>query len=193
MSTENLERAIASTAAVLRNVTPDQYDLPTPCASWKVRDLLNHIIGGAYWFAETVNTGTAPTGDDDPESQNDFTAGDIVASFTEGAKQAVAAFSAEGALEKLLTLPFGQFPGAAFLMLATNDVFTHGWDLAKATGQSTDLDPELAAQILGAARMMIPDQFRGPEGSGAPFGPAVEAGDGAPTADQLAALLGRQV
>ena len=28
------------------------------------------------------------------------------------------------------------------------DTFQHGWDLAKATGQDTDLDPELAAGLL---------------------------------------------
>ena len=34
---------------------------------------------------------------------------------------AVAAFSADGALEKMINLPFGTFPGAAFLGLAARD------------------------------------------------------------------------
>ena len=67
--------------------------------------------------------------------------------------------------------------------------FTHGWDLAKATGQSTDLDPALAEQILEVAAMIVPDQFRGPEPM--PFGPAVEPPAGAPVADRLAAFFGR--
>jgi hypothetical protein len=33
------------------------------------------------------------------------------------------------------------FPGAALLGLAATEQFTHGWDLARAIGQHTDLDP----------------------------------------------------
>ena len=40
MSVELLERAIASTQAVLSKVSPEQLDGSTPCASWKVRDLV---------------------------------------------------------------------------------------------------------------------------------------------------------
>jgi uncharacterized protein (TIGR03086 family) len=75
-------------------------------------------------------------------------------------------------------------------MIAASDAFTHGWDLARALGQSTDLDPELAAQLLGAS--MIPDEFRGPDGQ-APFGPKVDVPESAPAADRLAGVLGRQV
>jgi uncharacterized protein (TIGR03086 family) len=106
------------------------------------------------------------------------------------AQRAVAAFDAPGAQEKIIKLPFGEFPGSGFMGLATTDTFQHGWDLAKATGQSTDLDPELAAQILEGAQQSIPDQFRGDEPM--PFGPKVEAPAGATNADKLAAFLGRQ-
>ena len=64
-------------------------------------------------------------------------------------------------------------------------------DLAQATGQSTDLAPELAAALLEGAKASIPDEFRGPEG--APFGPKQEAPTGATAADELAAFLGRKV
>ena len=81
-------------------------------------------------------------------------------------------------------------PGAAFVMMAANDQFQHGWDLAKATGQTTALDAGLAAQLLGFVRAAIPDAFRGPEGK-APFDPAVSVPESASTPDQLAAFLGR--
>ena len=45
MSTEAHERAFTSTRGIIANITPDQHDLPTPCASWKVRDILNHVVG----------------------------------------------------------------------------------------------------------------------------------------------------
>jgi uncharacterized protein (TIGR03086 family) len=189
MATEALEQAFASTRAVLANVKPEQLDQPTPCASWDVRGLVNHIVGGTQWFATNVNEGGSS---DDGSDLPDFAEGDFLASFDAGAKDAVAAFAAPGALGKMLDLPFGKFPGAAFLGLATTDTFTHGWDLAKATGQSTDLNPKLAAQLLEGAKASIPDQFRGPDGK-APFGPVAEAPASASAADQLAAFLGRKV
>jgi uncharacterized protein (TIGR03086 family) len=185
MATEALERAFESTRQVLSNVQPNQLDDPTPCQSWDVRALINHIVGGSHWFAATVEAGQAPA-----VPETDYAAGDFVGSYEEGTRKTIAAFNAEGALDKTLTLPFGQFPGAMFLGLVTVDQFTHGWDLARATGQSTDLDPELAGQLIG--QTMIPDAFRGADGV-APFGLAQDAPEGACGADRLAALLGRSV
>ena len=59
MGAELLDRAYAATNAVVANITPDQLDLPTPCASWKVRDIINHVVAGGYFFA-AVATGEEP-------------------------------------------------------------------------------------------------------------------------------------
>jgi uncharacterized protein (TIGR03086 family) len=105
---------------------------------------------------------------------------------------AVAAFATEGALDRMVRLPFGEFPGAVLRDLAAMEQFTHGWDLARAIGYSADLDPALAAGLLSKARLAITDAYRGPDGA-ALFGPAAEAPAGAGPADQLAAFLGRRV
>ena len=94
-------------------------------------------------------------------------------------------------MQKMLALPFGQMPGAAFAGIAATDDFTHGWDLAKATGQSTNLAPVLAAQLLISSKQAISPAFRSPER--ALFGPEQVAPPGASAADQLAAFLGRTV
>jgi uncharacterized protein (TIGR03086 family) len=189
MSVDLLERAMASTEAILARVSPADLELPSPCASWKVRDLVNHIVGGTFWFAETVETGVAPV----PETSAggpDVTAGDFMATFKQGSARGLAAFRAPGAMEKTLKLPFGEMPGAAFVMLAASDQFQHGWDLAKATGQATNLDPDVAAQLLGFVQAAVQDSFRGPDGK-APFGPVVSVTESAGAADQLAGFLGR--
>jgi uncharacterized protein (TIGR03086 family) len=118
------------------------------------------------------------------------TGSDITAAFNEGARRAISAFSAPGAMDKMLKLPFGEIPGSAFLMMAANDQFQHGWDLARATGQASDLDPELAGQLLAFVRAAIPDSFRGPDRQ-APFGPVVPVSESASVPDQLAGFLGR--
>ena len=186
MSTETLERAFDVAKQVLRGVKPEQLHDPTPCKSWDVSTLINHIVGGSFFFAAATEAGQAPEGGGETP---DFAAGDYVASYEDGTKQAVAAFSAPGALEKTIKLPFGEFPGAGFMGIATTDTFTHAWDLAKATGQDTDLDPELARQLLAQSKASIQESFRGDEPM--PFGPEQQAGPTACAADELAAFLGR--
>ena len=111
--------------------------------------------------------------------------------YDAGVKATRAAFGAPGAQERILKLRFGELPGAVFMRIATNDVFTDGWDPARATGQSTDLDPELAAELLAQARAFASDDFRGADGE-APFAAPVEPPASASAADKLAASLGRQ-
>jgi uncharacterized protein (TIGR03086 family) len=186
MSTAPLEQAMQATRTVLAGVSREQLTSATPCASWKVSDLVNHVVGGQFFFAAAAS-GQAPTGE-----PPDFSAGDFLASFDEGSAASLAAFRAEGAMERIVHLPFGDMPGAAVVGIAATDTFTHGWDLAKATGQRTDLAPELAAGLLAGVRAAIPDSFRGADGA-APFGPEQSAPAGASNADQLAAFLGRSV
>ncbi|HEY7947046.1 MAG TPA: TIGR03086 family metal-binding protein [Acidimicrobiales bacterium] len=185
MSTEPLEQAITSTRSVLTAVSKEQLGDTTPCAAWKVSDLINHIVGGQYFF-EAMAKGEPP-----PGGNTDFSATDFLSAFDEGAQRSVRAFQADGVMEKMLTLPFGQMPGAAFVGIAATDTFTHGWDLAKATGQATDLAPALAGQLLAGAKQAISPAFRSPEGT--VFGPEQPAPAGASMADQLAAFLGRKV
>ena len=182
-----LRQAFGSSESILAGVSASQMDEPTPCAQWKVRDLVNHLVGGTTFFATTAATGNPPA---DGGQAPDFSSDDYVAAFQDGSAQAVAAFAADGTMERIIHLPFGELPGAAFINVAAIDTFTHGWDLAKATGQSTDLAPALAAQLLAIAEGFLPDALRGPEGE-APFGPQVEVDPSASAADRLAGFMGR--
>jgi uncharacterized protein (TIGR03086 family) len=186
MVTENLERAFAAARGVIANIKPDQLDDPTPCQSWTVRDICNHLIGGAYYFAESVDIGEANPNEDD------YTEGDMVASYDDGIKLAIAAFNAPGAMEKTVTLPFGPLPVPAWMGIATTDAFTHAWDLAQATGQDTNLDPDFAAQLLEGAKMFIQPAFRGAD-TERPFGAEQQPPTDACNAARLAAFLGRRV
>lgn len=187
MRTDSLAKAFASTRGILANVKPGQLDNPTSCVSWNVRDLINHVITAPRWAAARINAGDEAT-----IGGEDYATGDVLASYDETARAALGAFRSPGALEKTVKLRVGEFPGAFLMGMVTTDQFVHGWDLARATGQATDLDAELASELLAQAREGISDAFRGPDGV-APFGPAVEAPPGAGPADQLAAFLGRSV
>jgi uncharacterized protein (TIGR03086 family) len=188
MSARPLEQANASTEKILANITPDQLGLATPCASWTVKDVINHIAGNNFWFEAIARDGVAPDRPDN--AAPDVTGGDFLGTFTAGARRAVDAFSADGVLDSTLQLPWSPMPGGAFELMASTDQFVHGWDLAKATGQSTDLDPELAAQFLAFYRAALTEAFRGPDVQ-APFGALVEVPTSADPVAQLVAFLGR--
>ena len=185
-NTDALNRAFASTRVVLAKVGPDQLNAATPCASWDVRALINHFIGSARWGASAImGTGYEVT-------DEDYAAGDFLTRYDDSIEAALTAFEPAGVLEKRIELAFGEFSGADLLSMVTRDQFTHGWDLARANGYPTDLDPELAEELLVQARLEIFDAYRGAEGE-AIFGPVVEAPAGAGPADRLAAFLGRRV
>jgi uncharacterized protein (TIGR03086 family) len=185
-SARQLSRAFASTRGVLAKVGPDQLDAATPCVSWDVRALINHFVGSARWGASAaMGTGYEIT-------DEDFAAGDFMASYDDSIAVALTAFGSGGVLEKTIELAFGTFTGAELMGMVARDQFTHGWDLARAIGYQTDLDPGLADELLIRARVEILDAYRGPGGE-AIFGPVVEARAGACPAARMAAFLGRAV
>jgi uncharacterized protein (TIGR03086 family) len=148
-----------------------------------VSALINHFVGSARWAAATIGGAVDPT-------DEDHAAGDFLASYDRSIALTLAAFAADGALDKTVCLPFGEFTGAFLMGFVSNDQFTHGWDLARAVGHHTDLDPALAEDLLAQGRVAILDAYRGPDGVGL-FAPAVEPVPGACPADRLAAFLGR--
>jgi len=177
------ERAVANFRQVLANISKEDLDKQTPCESWKVRDVVQHLVDGEEFFVASVGGTPAAGGPID---------GDCAAAFDAASGRILDAFSQPGALDKEVDLPFGRMPASVLVGIATTDTFTHAWDVAKATGQSTDLDGEFASELLARAQSSIPDAMRGDDGV-AMFGPRREAPDGASVADQLAAFLGRNV
>ena len=99
------------------------------------------------------------------------------------------AFREPGALDRIVTVPFGTVPGMVALHLRITEFLVHGWDLARATGQPVIAPDDLAAQELAFSRSMlakIPPDRR-------PFAPPQPVAGLAPAIDQLAACLGRDV
>ncbi len=181
-----LARAYDNAEAVLRAVPADKWDAASPCAGWDARAVAAHLIGGAQMLA----TCAAGKPFDHASLEGDLLGDDPAGAFRAAADESLAAFRNDPSLfGKPITMPFGAMPGGMLVGIFTNDAFTHAWDLAKATGQNTDLDPEFAEGVLAAARQSITDDFRKPGF----FDPATEAPAGASAADRLAAFLGRQV
>jgi uncharacterized protein (TIGR03086 family) len=192
--TENMDprplycRAVAQTETIVAAVTPDQFDLPTPCPEYAVRTLLAHITGGL--------TRTALVGEGDPDAlaqpaqASGISDDGWPAAYRTAAARATAAWADDAKLDTLVEVPWGKVPGRIALSGYVQEVLAHGWDLAQATGQPTEGDPELANWALAISRRILPPEIRGQEG--VPFGPVVEVPADAGPYTQLAAWLGRQ-
>jgi uncharacterized protein (TIGR03086 family) len=189
VNADDLQRAVAGTRSVMASVRPEHLNSPTPCGSWTVRDLIIHMVDAPIFTAVVMETGDSRSHSPAPI---DPTAGDYLTAYDAATRRAIAAFRAEGAMSKLVTLPVvGELPGANLATLATCDAFVHGWDLAKATGLPAHFDSDLAAAVLEAIRPLVTEQMRGADGQSL-FEPEVEVPAGASSADQLAGFLGRR-
>jgi len=181
---DQLRQANEVFLGVLHNVRPEQMSLPTPDDEWDVRTLINHVVLGNTWSAENVKTVNAPRpsgdiiGERDPEE-----------AYTASADAMMASFEEPGALGRMVTMPFGEMPAAGLAGFRFVDLVVHAWDLAKATGQDTDLAPNLCAAALAMSRQ----RMTGMDRSNMPFKDEVPVPVDAPAADQLAGFLGRQV
>jgi len=60
MSVELLQRVVDETTQIVDNVKEDQLGNSTPCTEWTVRDIVNHITGGATMFAISAEQGKVP-------------------------------------------------------------------------------------------------------------------------------------
>jgi uncharacterized protein (TIGR03086 family) len=180
-----LSRALDQTDALIARVRPEQATLPTSCRAWDVRALVNHVVHDVRQF--TARVSGAPWAPHDADVIGD----DWVAVYRAAADALLAAWRREGALDGTVQLPFGEVPATWLVNQQIADLVVHGWDIARATGQPTDLDPELGQVALEWARENLRPQFRGGEGSGRAFGPEVPVPESAPLYDRLAAFFGR--
>ena len=183
-----LQRVVDETTQVVNDVSDEQLANPSPCAGWTVRDVINHITGGATMFAISAEQGSVP---DDVLGRlmgGDNLGDDPQAAWATAAKRAMSAFEQPGALEKTVKLPFGEMPGGVALNIAVFDVLTHAVDIARASGQEVD-DTELIETALTVGRQMIGPELRIPGVFDAEQPVAADA----PAATRLLAFAGRKV
>jgi len=181
-SLDRFDRAVAAAAHVFAGVRPQQHGDPTPCTEWNVHDLMNHVVGGNRQFVSMMSGGGML------DRNQDFLGDDPTGAFRASAAELRALFAVPGALAKPTWTPFGEQPAAVLVEMRVTEMLTHGWDLATATGQSTDLDPELAESCReGFVRMRASGRGKGM------FHDEQPVPEGATAADRLAAAAGRKV
>jgi len=171
-----LERASDLTGEIIAAVGDDQWHQPTPCSRYDVERLLRHMIGAV------------PERPIDPDEEElDLRAPSPAAVYTAAVADARRAWADPARLEEVYAFSWGEMSGrtAAEWMLIEGVV--HGWDLATATGQAFEPDPDLVAASLELVQHLDEGVLR----ADGMFGAAVEVPEDAPALDRLVGLLGR--
>ena len=179
-------RAMAQTEAIVAVVEPGKLGLPTPCPEYDVRALLSHIVGGLNRVAIVGEGGDALAR---PARADEVPDDGWAAAYQAASQRAKEAWSDDAKLDALVEVPWGKIPGRFAVAGYIQEILTHGWDLARATGQPTERDPELAFFALAGAKRILPPETRGDD---IPFAPVVPVPPDAAPYAQLAAWLGRQ-
>ena len=177
---ERIEQATALANEKVRGVTPADWSKPTPCAEFDMRALLNHMIGGLGMLT------TAAAGGKSEIPHGDQFGSDPAGTYDERRTQLLAAIRMPGVLDRNWEMPFGSMPGTMMAGIAFMEHLTHGWDVAKATGQDARLPADLVSQCLEVVTPMDA-MLRMPGVCGA----AVSVPEDASSQDKLVAFLGR--
>ncbi|WP_433136273.1 TIGR03086 family metal-binding protein [Actinomadura nitritigenes] len=174
-----LQRAIDHALACVESVSPASLSLPTPCAEWDLRMLLDHSGDAFDVLDESVLAGIiAPASRphrDDP-----------AAAFRDRAERFLRGSPWTGTAGRTTAVGDRRLPTEAVLLTVALEIAVHGWDIARACGDQKAIPHSLALDLLPLAPLLVHDAARP-----ALFGAPVAVPGDAPPGDRLVAFLGR--
>ena len=177
---ERIKRATEFASEKIQPVTQADLSKPTPCSEFDVRALLNHVIGGLEMLTTAAKGGKATI----PEG--DQFGSDAGAAYEERREALIGALGGEGVLDRNWEMPFGSMAGSMMAGIAFMEHLTHGWDVARATGQDATMPPDLVAECMELVTPM--DAMLRMPGV---CGPSVAVPEDAPLQDRFVAFMGR--
>jgi uncharacterized protein (TIGR03083 family) len=155
------EQAVSSIDEVIAQLDPGDWNEPTDCPAWSVRDILAHL--GSF---EAIATGLAEHAADtdvshlphaegmhdpierDVEARRGWPIERVIAEFRDASlkrAEALRGISDEAYETSQLVLPFGPMSEKDFMPIRIFDLFFHEQDIRRATGNPGHLDGEVAA------------------------------------------------
>lgn len=176
--------AAQETKRVMAGVSASQFEDPTPCKDFNVKQLANHIAGFAF-MTEISAKKAEPMAPQDPPP--DVVGNDPGGVYGPQIDKAVAAWGQPGALEGNTHFGPGEMPAQLAGAITLMEIAVHGWDLAAATGQSYTMQPDVAAAVHQTVKQLANDESR----ERGTFGPEVQVPAGASEQDQMLGFAGR--
>ncbi|MFI6966419.1 TIGR03086 family metal-binding protein [Streptomyces sp. NPDC050255] len=190
MDIRKLDRAaVLETLRVLDQAVSEDWDRPTPCTGWTLRQLVSHMTAQHHGFTAAAAGNGADVTAWRPGTLGD----DPLKTYRAAAESALSAFAGQGVLTREFTLPeisdTRRFPAEIAIGFHFLDHVVHGWDLARTIGVNLDLDAGTAEAALAIALHVPNDERRlGPD---AAFRPALPPAPGGHPLDLILTTLGR--
>lgn len=174
-SVELLARALDYTRSRLSGVHDGLLDRPTPCAGWRLGDLLVHMEDALDAFTEAAGGRV--------EVHLTHTTEGRIAAIEEKACALLGAWSRPAPGDVLV----GGLDLTSAVLVATAalEITVHGWDVGRAT-EPVPIPPDLALALLAVAHLTVSEADRGVR-----FARALPVPDEAPADARLLAFLGR--
>ena len=181
---EQLDTIVPSLIDLVDGIWYAQLEEPTPCATFTVHDVIDHMIVGGATFAPLFR-GEMPQPVSAPAVYGWVPAAEFRTTMTE----LVAAAKSPGALDRTILSPFGDVTGDTFARFVAFDGLVHGWDLARGTGQAWAPSDELVEAVEAFVRHAIAPELR----DGDTFKDPTVIPAGAGPLERLVAFSGRTV
>lgn len=178
----NYTKALYGFDAVVQRVEPEQWDAPTPCDGWCVRDVVSHQAGVIDAVAQMARTG------ENAMPQMADLGDDTLAGWNASRDGVLEALDQPGVLHKRGNYWFGEATIEDILAFAQWDPLGHAWDVATAVGSEPHLSEEVAAASLAMLEPMA-DTLRGMK----LIGESVEVSADADATTRFLGLIGRDV
>jgi uncharacterized protein (TIGR03086 family) len=164
-------------------VDPATWDAPSPCAEWRARDVVGHIVDMHDVMLGPCQPSPRPSIEEDPPGAYRAARADV---------ETILADPAVALAER--DTPMGRMTVAEHVDgVVSIDLVLHGWDLARAAGLDDAIDPDELDRLWPGIEQ-IPDEMRIPDHFGpgvVVFGPEVAVPPDAPLQDRLLGKLGR--
>jgi uncharacterized protein (TIGR03086 family) len=181
----DLSTAAAAMAELIRNISDDQLNGPTPCPEYSIGDLVDHVGGFAMAFTWAANKEAPPGGAQGPSGDASRLTDNWRRGIPADLAKLAAAWKQPEAWTGMTQAGGIDLPGEIAGAVALDELVIHGWDVARATSQPYDVD----SQSLDAVANFV--QGFSPDGTPGMFGPRVPVPDTAPLLDRVIGMAGR--
>ncbi|HCT79955.1 MAG TPA: TIGR03086 family protein [Micromonosporaceae bacterium] len=173
-------------SSAVAGVPSNGWELPTPCSEWNVTQVLQHASLDQLLYVSSITGVAKPDGDAfHPSGELSESPLSYVDDAIRASRDAFASVSARA---EAVPVPLPPFTVPAWLAAgaAALDAAVHGWDIAVATGQTAQLSPSLAKELLKVAENLVE-----PLRAWGAYAPAIEPPADADDAARLLYFLGR--
>ena len=181
-----LDHATKQFSQVLAPLRSEDLDGPTACGDWTIRDIANHVCGGALRYAHYMRGGTADgvawtrAADhvgDNPRAVHDQSSAELRKLF---ARPGAGSIRAQH--------PMQTVSGDELLCMRVEELAVHAWDIASTLDPAATINPTLAAYVLDRGAEIL--QMQRSHGY---FAEVALANEEAPAEAHLLAFTGRSM